>query len=60
MTKRTIDALKPDRRRDAFLCDAELRAFGVRMKPSGTKTFIIQYRNVEGRISRCVVVSKAC
>lgn len=55
LTKRTIDALKPDRRRDTFLWDGELRGFGVRMKPSGTKTFMIQYRNLEGRTRRCVI-----
>ncbi|MEQ1497249.1 MAG: site-specific integrase [Novosphingobium sp.] len=55
LTKRTIDTLKPDRRRDTFLWDGELRGFGVRVKPSGTKTFIIQYRNVEGRTRRCVI-----
>jgi integrase len=55
LTKRTIDALKPDRCRDAFLWDGELRGFGVRVKPSGTKTFIIQYRNLEGRTRRCVI-----
>ena len=55
LTKRTIDALKPDPRRDTFLWDGELRGFGVRVKPSGTKTFIIQYRNLEGRTRRCVI-----
>jgi integrase len=55
LTKRTIATLKPDRRRDTFLWDGELRGFGVRVKPSGTKTFIIQYRNVEGRTRRCVI-----
>lgn len=55
LTKRTIDALKPDRRRESFLWDGELRGFGVRVKPSGTKTFIIQYRNLEGRTRRCVI-----
>lgn len=55
LTKRMIDALKSGERRDTFLWDGELRGFGVRMKPSGTKTFIIQYRNVEGRTRRCVI-----
>ena len=31
LTKRTIDALKPDCRRDTFLWDGELRGFGVRV-----------------------------
>jgi integrase len=55
LTKRSIDALKPNHRRDTFLWDGELRGFGVRVKPSGTKTFIIQYRNLEGRTRRCVI-----
>ena len=55
LTKRTIDTLKPDRHRDTFLWDGELRGFGVRVKSSGTKTFIIQYRNLEGRTRRCVI-----
>jgi integrase len=55
LTKRTIDALKPARLRDTFLWDGELRGFGVRVKPSGTKTFMIQYRNLEGRTRRCVI-----
>lgn len=55
LTKRTIDALKPGRRSDTFLWDGELRGFGVRVKQSGTKTFIIQYRNIEGRTRRCVI-----
>ncbi|WP_409211994.1 Arm DNA-binding domain-containing protein, partial [Sphingorhabdus sp.] len=55
LTKRTIDSLKPDRHRDTFLWDGELRGFGVRVKPSGTRTFIIQYRNLEGSTRRCVI-----
>jgi len=55
LTKRAIDTLKPEGRRDTFIWDAELRGFGVRVKPSGTKTFIIQYRNLEGRTRRCVI-----
>ena len=55
LTKRTVEALKSNPERDAFLWDNELRGFGVRAKPSGTKTFIIQYRNQEARTRRCVI-----
>lgn len=35
ITKRVVDALKPAEGKDVFAWDAELRGFGVRMKPSG-------------------------
>jgi integrase len=53
--KRTVDALKPEPDRDVFAWDTELRGFGVRVKPSGVKTFLIQYRNAEGRTRRLVL-----
>jgi integrase len=55
ITKRTVDTLQPDKDRDVFAWDGELRGFGVRVKPSGVKTFLIQYRNVEGRTRRLVL-----
>jgi integrase len=53
--KRTVDALQPEPYRDVFAWDSELRGFGVRVKPSGVKTFLIQYRNAEGRTRRLVL-----
>lgn len=55
ITKRTVDALKPRPKDDFFVWDLELRGFGVRVKPRGTKTFVIQYRNLEGRTRRYVL-----
>jgi integrase len=55
ITKRAVDALQPDKDRDVFAWDNELRGFGVRVKPSGVKTFLIQYRNGEGRTRRLVL-----
>lgn len=52
ITKKAVDAIKPDPLRDLFMWDGELRGFGVRTKPSGTKTFLIQYRNDRGRTRR--------
>src|ERR1700722_805228 len=49
ITKRVVDAVQPMKAQDVFTWDSELRGFGVRMKPSGVKTFLTQYRNVEGR-----------
>ncbi|WP_131118472.1 site-specific integrase [Lichenihabitans psoromatis] len=43
ITKRLIDALQADGR-DAVTWDGELTGFGVRMRPSGAKSFIVSYR----------------
>jgi integrase len=55
ITKRVIDALETKLGCDVFAWDSELRGFGVRVKPSGVKTFLIQYRNCEGRTRRLVL-----
>ena len=55
LTKRAVDSLSPLRDRDVFAWDGEIRGFGVRVKPSGTKTYFIQYRNAEGRTRRLVI-----
>ena len=55
ITKRTVDTLQPNKDRDVFAWDSELRGFGVRVKPSGVRAFFIQYRNVEGRTRRLVL-----
>lgn len=43
ITKRTVDALKPSDR-DFVKWDGELKGFGVRVRPSGAKSFIAFYR----------------
>ena len=44
ISKRTVDALEP-RDREHVLWDDELRGFGVRVRPSGRKTYIVKYRD---------------
>ncbi|AVA14985.1 phage integrase family protein [Sphingomonas sp. S17] len=48
LTKRAVDALVPPAKKQTVLWDTELKGFGVRVLPSGLKTFIVQYRNAEG------------
>ena len=44
ITKRTVDALEP-RDREHVLWDGEIKGFGVRVRPSGRKTYIVKYRD---------------
>jgi integrase len=43
LTKRTVDALQPEAR-DYFVWDPQIIGFGVRVMPSGAKTYQAQYR----------------
>lgn len=48
LTKRFVDTLKPGMR-DVVYWDDDLSRFGVRVKPSGAMTYVVQYRNTAGR-----------
>ena len=48
LTKRFVDSVKSGDR-DVVLWDSDLERFGLRVKPSGAMTYVIQYRNSAGR-----------
>ncbi|HYF34271.1 MAG TPA: Arm DNA-binding domain-containing protein [Prosthecobacter sp.] len=54
LTKRAIESL-PSPARDEVLWDDVLTGFGLRLKPSGAKSFIVQYRNRYGRSRRLTI-----
>jgi hypothetical protein len=54
ITKRTLDALQPDLK-DCVLWDRDTRRFGVRITAAGVMSFVIQYRNAQGRSRRLTI-----
>jgi integrase len=48
LTKRFVDSLKPVGR-DTLYRDKDLSGFALRAKPSGARTWVVQYRNSAGR-----------
>jgi len=48
LTKKLIDSLQPQAS-DLIVWDTEIRGFGLKIAPSGRKTFVLKYRNKFGR-----------
>ncbi|HEY5530356.1 MAG TPA: Arm DNA-binding domain-containing protein, partial [Thermoleophilia bacterium] len=52
LTKRTIDATEPDPLREVYVADDEVTGFGLRVKPSGVKSYVVRYRTAAGQSRR--------
>src|SRR5688572_11503004 len=50
LTKRAVEQLAYEKQGDAadYRWDDKLKGFGVRVYPSGRKTFLVTYRNAQG------------
>jgi integrase len=57
LTKRAIDELASKPSSDLYAWDDDVAGFGLRVKPSGVRSFIIQYRNASG-VSRRFTLGK--
>jgi len=57
LTKRVVMGMSTDASRDRFAWDDEVPGFGLRIKPSGVRSFMVQYRNSSG-ISRRLTIGR--
>lgn len=57
LTIRSITTIPTDPQRDIYAWDDELSGFGVRVKTSGVRSFMLQYRNASG-VSRRLTLGK--
>ncbi len=53
ISKRFVDALPPDH--EAVYWDDNLKGFGLRVKASGLMSYVVQYRNRQGRSCRYTI-----
>jgi len=44
ITKRTVDGAPTNPNADTFLWDSDVKGFGLRVKPSGVKSYVLKYR----------------
>ncbi len=57
ITKRTVDAALPNPAGgDSFFWDSDVKGFGLRIKPSGVKSYVLKYRI--GRRTRRLTIGK--
>lgn len=56
ITKRAVEAVQAGAK-DVFVWDSELRGFGLRVKPTGARSYVVQYRNEHGRSKRMTIGS---
>ena len=57
LTKRAIDEIVPLPSGDLYVWDSDVPGFGLRIKPSGVRSFMVQYRNASG-VSRRLTLGK--
>jgi integrase len=54
LTKRFVESVKPTPK-DQVIFDDEIAGFGLRVVPSGVRSYLVQYRNAQGRSRRLTI-----
>ena len=57
LSKRTVEFLRPSAAGDVLAWDDRLKGFGVRVKSSGARSYVLQYRNAAG-VSRRFTIGR--
>lgn len=52
LTKRFVESITPHEKDELLLWDSEIKGFGVRVFPTGRRTYFVQYRNQFGSTRR--------
>ncbi len=52
LTKRAVESIQPLEKNEQLIWDSELKGFGVRVFPTGRRTYFVQYRNQFGGTRR--------
>jgi hypothetical protein len=55
LTIKTVEGIAPQEDKDVVKWCDDIRRFGVRVKPSGVKSFLIQYRTRQGKSKRLTI-----
>ncbi len=58
LTMRLVESLRPAATGDLFVWDTEVIGFGVRVKPSGVRSFLLRYRPPSGGHDRKITLGR--
>lgn len=59
LTQASVKRLAPLKSADLYVWDSDLAGFGLRVKPSGVKSYLVQYRNRLGTSKRKTIAQAA-
>ena len=55
LTKKIVERIRPDPEHEVIIWDSDLPGFGMRVWPSGKRTYILKYRTRDGRQRKATI-----